>query len=547
MGRHLFNILRAIVLLLVFSKCAQIVPLNGGKRDIKPPVLIEALPANKTVNFNAGEIILKFDEYVKLADLTNQLNISPKLKTAPEITAEGKKILIRIKRDELQPGTTYGFNFGNAITDMTEGNAIKGFNYVFSTGAFIDSLIIKGNLSDAFTNSSAASVLVALYENDEKNDSLPFLQTPQYYTRSGDDGSYKFMQLPVKAFKLFAFTDKNKNFLYDGDAETVAFYGPPISLQSDTTLNLKLFQEEVSKSYLKKTVLPYYGIARLLYSKKSKITVKAINPRTQKNICETNKQPERDTVDIYYYGLTDTLQLAVENKTAGKTDTLKLSLPRNLGVKRNIKGFTTNLNGGKLPLNETLQLQFPVWMDTSYKPKASMRLISKKDSLISTNTDIKGRWTSITTYQVMHKFEAGQTYKLKTDSNAFRPLGGGKCDSSVIEFMLQPKTDFGKVTLKLKLNKKQSYIVQLLNNQQKVTHSRNISFSLSSSNAVTIDFTDVLPGNYTLKVIYDNNENKTWDTGRLIQKILPEQVFIAPKVIKVISDWDVEEEITVKE
>jgi hypothetical protein len=70
---------------------------------------------------------------------------------------------------------------------------------------------------------------------------------------------------------------------------------------------------------------------------------------------------------------------------------------------------------------------------------------------------------------------------------------------------------------------------------------------LSASNTISLDFPDILPGVYTFKLMYDDNENKKWDTGNLLQKKQPEKVFISSKQLKMLADWEVEEEILVKE
>ena len=54
---------------------------------------MEALPENRKLNFKEDVIILKFDEFVQLKDLTNQLIVSPALKSDPEIESDGRKIL----------------------------------------------------------------------------------------------------------------------------------------------------------------------------------------------------------------------------------------------------------------------------------------------------------------------------------------------------------------------------------------------------------------------------------------------------------------------
>ena len=181
MFKQVLKIIFLLSILLVFEKCAQVAPLTGGERDILPPKLTEAIPANKSLKFNSALIYLKFNEYVQLKNLKNQLIISPGLKTEPEITAEGKRIRIELKKEELLPNTTYRFYFGKTIADMTEGNLIQNFDYIFSTGNFIDSLKIKGQITEAFDLKNSGDALVGLYGSGVKNtDSLAMNKVPEY-------------------------------------------------------------------------------------------------------------------------------------------------------------------------------------------------------------------------------------------------------------------------------------------------------------------------------------------------------------------------------
>src|SRR5262245_36841014 len=140
MSKQVLQILWVFGLFLLLTHCAQIVPLSGGKRDATPPKLLEAEPQNKNTGFNSDRITLKFDEFVQVKDLPNQMVVSPKIKTPPEVNADGKKVNISIKKEELAPNTTYRLFFGKAIADMNESNSIPAFEYIFSTGDHIDSL-----------------------------------------------------------------------------------------------------------------------------------------------------------------------------------------------------------------------------------------------------------------------------------------------------------------------------------------------------------------------------------------------------------------------
>lgn len=545
MTKQVFKIFFSFFLILLFEKCAQVAPLNGGKRDIDPPKLIEAIPVNKAVNFKSDQIVLKFNENIKLQDLPNQLIISPKLNFEPTIEALGKKLIISFKKQPLLPNTTYRFYFGKAIIDMTEGNANKNFEYVFSTGNTIDSLKIKGVILNAFNNKPENDIIIGLYNKTEEVDSLPFKKTPNYVTRTSESGEFAFGNLPQSIYKVYGFFDKNKNYMYDGDIEKIAFLGSDLNLISDTSIKLNLFKEESTKVFVKKVNSPYYGFTQVILNKKSKLALTTLNKADEPNIFETNVGNEKDTVSFFYKSLKDTLALILKNISFNKVDTIKVQLPKINANKKKI-GLLLNTAGGKLPLQKPLQLTFLNWMDTIKTDISKIKLTSKTDSLIGSEK-LKYKWLNITTLQITNKLKQGVQYSIKADTNALFDVSGNKNDSSQIDFNTESENELGKLSLKLLFNKKQGYLIQLTNDQGSIVKENFISFSLSGSNATTIDFANVTPGTYQIKIVFDDNENKKWDTGNIISKIQPEHVFIYPKAIKVLSDWEIEEEILIKE
>jgi hypothetical protein len=545
MNKQIFKIIFPALAILLFAKCAQVAPLNGGKRDIDPPKLLEAIPANKTINFNSDQIVLKFNENIKLQDLPNQLFVSPKLSFDPDIEADGKKITISFKKQALLPNTTYRFYFGKAVIDMTEGNAIPNFEYVLATGNAIDSLKIKGTIINAFNNKPESDVTIGLYNKTLEIDSLPYKISPNYITRTSQNGSFQFTNLPYTIYKVFGFLDKNKNYLYDGDAEKISFYGTDLDLKSDTNIKLSLFKEEPAKVYVKKINSPYFGFTQIVLNKKSFLSLNSVNKADEKNIYETNPGIEKDTLSFYYKNIKDTLPLILKNSSFKKIDTIKVQLPKTNALKKNFT-FTTNASTGKLPLQKPLQIRFINWMDTNRTTISKIKLTSKTDSLINLEK-LNYKWLNITTLEIGNKLKQGIRYSLKVDTNAFFDENGIKNDSLKQEFETENENELGKLSLKLLFNKKQGYLIQLIDQQEQIVKEKFISFSLSGSNATTIDFTNVTPGTYQIKIVFDDNENKKWDTGNIISKIQPEHVFIHPKPIKILSDWEIEEEILIKE
>ena len=139
--------------------CAQVVTPTGGSKDSEPPVIKLSKPENFSTNFKNKNVSITFDEYIQLKDLNKSLIISPPMEEKPMIRVKGKTLNINFD-SFLKDSTTYNLYFGNALQDFNEGNPYLNFQYVFSTGSYIDSLSIKGKILNAFDLVSVEDVFV---------------------------------------------------------------------------------------------------------------------------------------------------------------------------------------------------------------------------------------------------------------------------------------------------------------------------------------------------------------------------------------------------
>jgi len=112
-----------IVAVLCLFACANVVSPTGGSRDEDPPDVVRSTPLNYSTNFDRERIRIYFNEFVQLRNIRQQLLISPPMEQLPEVRIRGRSIIIDIE-EELLPNTTYNLFFGDAIRDITEGNAI---------------------------------------------------------------------------------------------------------------------------------------------------------------------------------------------------------------------------------------------------------------------------------------------------------------------------------------------------------------------------------------------------------------------------------------
>ena len=219
--------------------CANIVPPSGGPRDSIPPYRIKANPVDSAINVQPKEILIQFNEYINTSNLQENVVVSPSMKTNPLIESILDKIKIRIK-DTLAPNTTYSIQFGNAIRDVNEGNIAQDYSFVFSTGNYLDSGKIQGNVILAETGKIDSSLIVVLQPSD--NDTAIFKNRPLYYSKINGKGKFVFNYLPYKTFNVFVLpNDYTKK--YDDSTKFFAFLDAPVKVNSKTdSVHLFAFQ-----------------------------------------------------------------------------------------------------------------------------------------------------------------------------------------------------------------------------------------------------------------------------------------------------------------
>ena len=208
---------------LLAQRCANAVAPTGGPKDSTPPVVLEAVPQNHSVNFIGKKIEITFDEYITLENAKQNVLISPPMSEKPDIKLKNKTVTIKFKED-LSPSTTYTIHFGEAIKDLHEGNIFKDYVYSFSTGDRLDTLRIAGKVLNAEDKKPVENAYVGLYAAERDNlDSLPMTSIPNYITKTDKEGNFRLEGLADKKYLVFAVKDVNSNLYFDQPNEEVAF------------------------------------------------------------------------------------------------------------------------------------------------------------------------------------------------------------------------------------------------------------------------------------------------------------------------------------
>lgn len=192
---------------------------QGGPKDTIPPVVMKENPLNGSLNVTNKKIEVTFNEYIQLTDIQKNVLISPPQQNAPEIKAIGKTLSVLFEED-LIDSTTYTIDFGSAICDYNEKNAIEGYVFSFSTGDHIDSLSISGRVYDAATLNPVSSVLVGIHTNtsDTALSTIPFTRV----TRSNSEGYFTIHNIREDDYLIYALNDVSRDYLYQ-PGEGMAF------------------------------------------------------------------------------------------------------------------------------------------------------------------------------------------------------------------------------------------------------------------------------------------------------------------------------------
>lgn len=216
---------------LVFVACAQQGAPTGGPEDVDPPTVLESSPENYSINFEENRIQITFDEFLNMTNFTQELVVSPPMEEKPVIKMKNKTLIIDFE-EELKEDVTYTFNFGEGISDLNEGNTLLNYEYVFSTGNYLDSLSIKGTLRNALDlTAPEPPIFVMLYR--ELADTMPLTTIPYYVGRTDKEGNFAVNNLKEGVYKMFVLKDGNNNFLFDLPSEQIAFLDTSVIVNAE--------------------------------------------------------------------------------------------------------------------------------------------------------------------------------------------------------------------------------------------------------------------------------------------------------------------------
>ena len=224
--------------------CASIQQPQGGPRDTTPPKILSMVPKDQTTNFTAKKVTIEFDEYFNIQNEFKEFSVSPEMEKPPILKKKGKKLEINFP-DTLEKNTTYTLNFGKAIADVNESNAVKNLTYVFATGPQLDSLSIKGKVTNSLTGLPEIDALAFILPLTR--DTLFGKGRPSIYTTTDSSGNYSLNNLRKDTYRVYVLKEKNGDKIYQQAIDEIGFIKDSIVLDSNITqLDMEIFQENAT-------------------------------------------------------------------------------------------------------------------------------------------------------------------------------------------------------------------------------------------------------------------------------------------------------------
>lgn len=526
------------ILWVVLYSCATPQPPLGGPKDETPPRIdTPRSTPNYQVNFKKQPIEIVFNEWIQQPqDVAKQVVVSPPIRyMGTLLKLKGKVLVIEFDdREELQENVTYTINLGEAIKDLSEGNAAKDLRFVFSTGPILDSLGMQGEVRDFITQKPLENILVMVYS--KLNDSIVKKERPLYFGKTNKEGRYSIKNMREGEFKVFALEDANQPYLYDAANEKIAFADSLVRTGIDTNalLSLRIFSE-IPPLRLLNTEAKRYGLVNLQFNQPPKdVQIAAVTPGFQ-----LRTEIVRDTLKVWYAGTSTAANWSLDvRKDSTFKDTLRI---KTFAPETYLRTAKLTLQNADLKEFQKLNPEKPVVLTFNHPLSSfdisklmvvedSVRQISPSmieiDSLNSRKLILQYRWVESSKYQL--RFAPGAVRDIY--ALGFR-------DTVRYNFQAMPRKNYGNIDLKVEnLDSTRHYVMELMlgENTEPVQRER-----IDLKTNARFIYKVMEPSTYKVRLFEDLNRNGEWDTGNYFKHQQPEPIYIRD-LEALRPNWDLE-------
>ncbi len=212
------------------------------------------------------------------------------------------------------------------------------------------------------------------------------------------------------------------------------------------------------------------------------------------------------------------------------SDTLKVKIRDKENDSLIIKAGQNNT----LKFNENFFIEANLPLDKIDNNKIN---IINKDSV---NVDFKTKLDSIKNqFDFIFQKDEEEEYTIELLPGALIDFYENENDTLSYKVKTRTYNEYGNLRLNL-INAKFPMIVELVNPNGEVKYETYVSDEAS------VDFNNIDSGKYFIRIIFDENNNKSYDPGNFLNRLEPEKVVYYPDEIDVRAGWDLVQEFILK-
>ncbi len=525
------------LLAIIFQQCANPQGITGGDKDTISPKPLTKLPAVGTINYQGKEILLEFDEWVATNNLKSELLITPEPESNYEVK-ENKNVIRLVFEEGFEDSTTYTFNFRKGIVDINEKNVADSTLVVFSTGDYLDSLSVGGQVKAIQTQSGVGEATVGLYLPTDTLDITK--ERPLYLTKTDTSGKFLFQNLKEGKYLLYAFSDNSNAGKFNERGDLIGFKTDLIELQQNVdSLQIQIYKDDnkppnVSRargSSTGKTFLIEFneGLKEFQLDASYQQLTTSFIEENGKTINLYNLAARYDTIPVSFAAI----------DSAGNTliDTVKVKFPAKSKKETDFKvNFLPKDNSY---LRDSLILEIIANKAvTSFHPemiyyKTAADTINRYALVDSTTTiDSLNGQANIKIRKALDNFEELEAIEIQVDSGALRSIENDSSKSTILTYKFKSEEKYGLLSLVIETDQP-SFIIQLIDSKGEIIEER--------INQKAITFKKLEADQYIIKAIIDTNGNKQWDSGNYLLRKQPEPIVIFNKRIQLRQNWEIKE------
>ena len=546
---HLTLIFILMVLVKTFYSCAAEGMPPGGPKDETAPSIISTFPSNNALNVENDVVILfEFSEPVDYKSVENSLTIFPAMENRPSIKINKNKVKIKLS-ENLKKNTTYIFSFGRKVQDYQKNITDGEIKIAFSTGAKLDNSSISGRLYDFHDTKKTAYIL--LYENKSENmDSLIF-QKPVYYTSVDKNGLYKATNIAIGKYSVVAYIGsfKDQPRFSEEDFTAVGFQEfLEVKTENDTIRNIDMR-------------IGNYPLKHFQYLKtieeEGKIDLMFSHPILQENLDNINIQINNismkrqiwltaDDPDKIHLDFTDFDSSEYSLNISGVQDIFDREMERSLDtfVWNNKETIDTigasvkfiNPQRDEAAIDDVIRFKFsePVKCENNFTDRIT--LIDKDSTDILFDIIKK----DLTLFEIHPKklLKYFSQYKVSLLTDSIFDFSGNNAIDSIKQFAFKTinKDLFGMISGKIESEFELEKIIVCCIHEKK----NKLVYKVKVKSNGTYLLENLYPGDYSIYLFLDENENEKYDWGSLIPYQPAERYRQYFQKISVRSRWETE-------